>query len=370
MVERCKRMSDYAISFRWNRVIQDRDWPKTQPARRAIMSVAYIISRYSDKDGSNIECSLNTISTKAGISRRTVIQVLDLLIQERLLMRDGKARGGVIRYRMIIGGSEQVLASTSSQPALCQNEQNSTTTNDAVRDSLTLAHTANKKTTQPQDFTSLATSVIKSKPAQPNDPEILRSEIRTIYANRHVKNAIENHDEQMKTDETKYGYWYPQDVEKLVVLTGDELKRAHELEVESFVNLTTELIEALLKRKDYRKPNNENYFGLTEDISKQFAKTFREYQRTENYETYDQLQDSLTVENCLCLLDDYFHLASEVICNKYSRHFPQLDPSRYEYEQELWHEGFEVGITIHPESITLNTYLDDINRYQQNRIYA
>ena len=109
------------------------------------MAVAFIISRYPDKDGSNIECSLNTITTKAGISRRTVIEVLDLLIKENLLMRDGKARGGVIRYRMILGGSERVLASTSIPTALRQKDENSTTTNDAVRDSLTLAHTANKK---------------------------------------------------------------------------------------------------------------------------------------------------------------------------------------------------------------------------------
>ena len=361
-------MSDYAISFRWNRVIQDRDWPKTQPARRAIMSVAYIICRYADKDGSNIECSLNTISSKAGISRRTVIQVLDLLIQERLLMREGKARGGVIRYRMIIGGSEQVLASTSSQPALCQNEQNSTTTNDAVRDSLTLAHTANKKTTQPQDFTSLATSVIKSKPPQPNDPEILRSELRTIYANRHVINAIENRDKE--TDETRYGYWYPQDVEKLVALTGDELSKAHEMELDSFVNLTAELIEALLKRKDYRKPKNENYCGLTEDISKQFARLFIEFQRTENYETYDDFQESLTVKDCICLLDDYFYLASEVVCFKYSHRYPQINPALYESESELWYQAFEIGITLDPEMITLDTYLDDIARYQQIKQYA
>jgi hypothetical protein len=361
-------MSDYAISFRWNRVIQDRDWPKTQPARRAIQAVAYIICRYADKDGSNIECSLNTISTKAGISRRTVIQVLDLLIQERLLMRDGKARGGVIRYRMIIGGSEQVLASTSSQPALCQNEQNSTTTNDAVRDSLTLAHTANKKTTQPQDFTSLATSVIKSKPAQPNDPEILRSELRTIYANHHVINAIENHDKE--TDETRYGYWYPQDVEKLVALTGDELASAYELEHGRFIDLTTELIEALLKRKDFRKPNSENYCGLTDDISKQFAKLFREYQRTENYENYLEFQESLTVKDCICLLDDYFYLASEVVCFKYSHRYPRINPALYENDAELFYEAFEIGITLDPEIITLNTYLDDVTRYQQTLQHA
>jgi hypothetical protein len=370
MVERRTRMSDYAISFRWNRVIQDRDWPKTQPARRAIMSVAYIISRYSDKDGSNIECSLNTISTKAGISRRTVIQVLDLLIQERLLMRDGKARGGVIRYRMIIGGSEQVLASTSSQPALCQNEQNSTTTNDAVRDSLTLAHTANKETTQPQDFTSLATSVIKSKPPQPNDPEILRSEIRTIYANRHIKNAMENFDAENDSDQVRFGFWFPQDVEKLVALSGDELVKRYEQEIYDFQYFTKELIEELLKRKEFKPVAKEHYCGLTELVSKQFRQLFREFQRTENEETYIAFCGSLTVKDCEHLLDDYFYLASEVICNKYSRHFTQLDPSRYEYEQELWHEGFEIGITIHPEYITLNTYLDDINRYQQNRIYA
>lgn len=361
-------MSDYAISFRWTRTIQDRDWPKTQPSQRAVIAVAYIISRYSDKDGSNIECSLNTISTKAGVSRRTVIQVLDLLIQERLLMREGKARGGVIRYRMIIGGSEQVLASTSSQPALCQNEQNSTTTNDAVRDSLAFAHTANEKTTQPQDFVSVATSVIKSKPAQPNDPEILRSEIRTIYANRHVKNAMENQDKE--TDETRYGFWYLQDVEKLVALTGDELSKAHEIALDDFINLTTELIEALLKRKDFRKPNNENYCGLTDEISRQFSRLFREYQRTENYETYNQFQDSLTVENCVHLLDDYFYLASEVVCFKYSHRYPQINPAIYETDSELWYEAFEIGITIDPEIITLNTYLDDIARYQQIKQYA
>jgi hypothetical protein len=361
-------MSDYAISFRWNRVVQDRDWPKTQPARRAIMSVAYIISRYSDKDGSNIECSLNTISTKAGISRRTVIQVLDLLIQERLLVRDGKARGGVIRYRMIIGGSEQVLASTSSQPALCQNEQNSTTTNDAVRDSLTLAHTANEKTTQPQDFTSLATSVIKSKPAQPNDPEILRNEIRMIYANRHVKNAIENQDKE--TDETRYGFWYLQDVEKLVALTGDELSKAHESELDAFVNLTTELIEALLKRKEFRTVNDENYCGLTDDKSKLFRQVFRDYQQTQDDETYLAFLESLTVNDCENLLDDYFSLASEVVCYKYSHRYPQINPASYEYEGELYTEAFEIGITLDTEMITLNTYLDDITRYRQTLQHA
>ena len=361
-------MSDYAISFRWNRVVQDRDWPKTQPARRAIMSVAYIICRYADKDGSNIECSLNTISTKAGISRRTVIQVLDLLIQERLLMREGKARGGVIRYRMIIGGSEQVLASTSSQPALCQNEQNSTTTNDAVRDSLTLAHTANKKTTQPQDFTSLATSVIKSKPAQPNDPEILRNEIRTIYANRHVKNAIENQDKE--TDETRYGYWYLRDVEKLVALTGDELGKAHEMELDSFVNLTVELIEALLNRKEYRPVNDENYCGLTDDESKHFRQVFRDYQRTQDDENFLAFLDTLTVKDCENLLDDYFYLASEVVCFKYSHRYPQINPALHESENELWYQAFEIGITLDPEMITLDTYLDDITRYQQTKQYA
>lgn len=368
MVERCERMSDYAITFRWNRVIQDRDWPKTQPARRAIMAVAYIISRHADKDGSNIECSLNTISTKAGISRRTVIQVLDLLIQERLLMRDGKARGGVIRYRMIIGGSKQVLASTSSQPALCQNEQNSTTTNDAVRDSLTLAHTANKKTTQPQDFTSLATSVIKSKPAQPNDPEILRSEIRTIYANRHVRNAIENQDKE--TDETRYGTFFSQDLEKVILLTGQELIKAHEIELNSFVNLTTELIEALLNRKEYRPVNNENYCGLTDEKSKQFRKAFRDYEQTRDDDTYLAYLDSLTVNDCENLLDDYFWLASEVVCYKYSHRYPQLNPALYESESELWYEAFQIDITLDPEMITLNTYLDDITRYQQTLQHA
>lgn len=373
MAERRERMSDYAITFRWTRTIQDRDWPKTQPSQRAVIAVAYIISRYSDKDGSNIECSLNTIITKAGVSRRTVKQVLDLLIQEQLLMRDGKARGGVIRYRMIIGGSEQVLASTSSQPALCQNEQNSTTTNDAVRDSLAFAHTANEKTTQPQDFVSVATSVIKSKPPQPNDPEILRNEIRTIYANHHVKNAIENYDKE--TDETRYGLWYPQDVNKLLALTGDELKHAHALNLDEFKNLTIELIEALLKRKDFKPVGKEYYCGLTEEISTQYRKIYRANENAEKLQNWNdshyysnllgEFWESLTVLDCETLLADYFCLASEVICNKYSYQFPQINPAIYETDSELWYQAFEIGITLNPEMITLNTYLDDITRYRQ-----
>ena len=144
------------------------------------MAVAFIISRYSDKDGSNIECSLNTITPKAGISRRTVIEVLQLLKVEKLLQTEGKARGGVIRYRMIIGGSERVLASTSIPTALCQKDENSTTTNDAVRGSLTLAHTADNKTTQPDNFTTIATSTITPSPPQAHDPELLRNDILTI----------------------------------------------------------------------------------------------------------------------------------------------------------------------------------------------
>ena len=345
-------MSDYAITFRWNRTVQDRDWPKTNPSRRAIMAVAFIIGRYCDKDGSNIECSLNTITHKAGISRRTVIQVLDLLAKENLLMRDGKARGGVIRYRMILGGSERVLTSTSIPTALCQKDKNSTTTNDAVRDSRTLAHTAHKKTTQPENFTTIATSTITPSPPQAHDPELLRNDIRRIYANRHVRDAIRKGEfTDLETLRTKY----PDD------------KDAHDWVKYEFYVFVADVVDEIAWSKHFSPRISERGISLLsgfEECTKFHLKQIRaaKAQKLDHVDD-DAWWQALSVSDMEYLMDDYLMMSSEVIRAKYVKHHPQLDADRYETDDELYNEGNELGLTIDEDVITLETFNRDINRY-------
>ena len=337
-------MSDYAITFRWNRTVQDRDWPKTNPSRRAIMAVAFIISRYPDKDGSNIECSLNTITTKAGISRRTVIQVLDLFVKESLLQRDGKARGGVIRYRMILGGSEQRLNSTSIPTALCQKDENSITTNDAVRDSLTLAHTADKKTTQPDNFTTIATSTITPTPPQAHDPELLRNDIRTIYANRHVRDSIRKGEftdlETLRVD-------FPKVQEAHPFIKGD-------LDV-----LLTDVLDGMIENRIFparpKLSNPNSWIYLT---------SRRQELRSQTVDVnIDEWLEQVPVQESLDLIDDYFIAASELIRRKFAFIYPQLKSNLYDDARDLYYEGSEIGITLDTDMITLETFNRDINRY-------
>lgn len=344
-------MSDYAITFRWNRTVQDRDWPKTKPSRRAIMAVAFIISRYPDKDGSNIECSLNTITTKAGISRRTVIQVLDLLIKENLLMRDGKAQGGVIRYRMILGGSERVLTSTSIPTALCQNDENSTTTNDAVRDSLTLAHTADKKTTPPDNFTTIATSTITPTPPQAHDPELLRNDIRTIYANRHVRDSIRKGEfTDLETLRAKY----------------PDVRNAHDWVKHEFYGFVADVVDEIAWNKHFNPRISENgilFLGGVDECTKFHRKLVKAAKAKNLGYVNDEWFPALSVSQLQSLLNDYLFLCSEVIRAKYVKHHPQLDGDRYETDEELCNEGNELGLTLDTDFISLETFNRDINRY-------
>lgn len=318
------------------------------------MAVAFIISRYPDKDGSNIECSLNTITHKAGISRRTVIEVLDLLIKENLLMRDGKARGGVIRYRMILGGSERVLASTSIPTALCQKDENSTTTNDAVRDSLTLAHTADKKTTQPDNFTTIATSTITPSPPQAHDPELLRNDIRTIYANRHVRDAIRKGDfTELETLRVKY----------------PNVHDAHDWIKYEFYLLVDEVVEQIARNKHFNPRISERgilFLDVSEDCMKFHWKQIRAA-RKKGLDTLDDNTGdwfyNLSVSDLQTIMSEYLFLGAEVIRAKYVKHHPQLDADRYETDSELNNEGNELGLTIDEDLITLETFNRDINRY-------
>jgi len=316
------------------------------------MAVAFIISRYPDKDGSNIECSLNTITHKAGISRRTVIEVLDLLIKENLLMRDGKARGGVIRYRMIIGGSERVLASTSIPTALCQKDENSTTTNDAVRGSLTLAHTADKKTTQPDNFTTIATSTITPSPPQANDPELLRNDIRKIYANRHVRDSIR------KGEFT--------DLETLRIKYPDD-KDAHDWVKYEFYVFVADVVDEIAWSKYFNPRISERGISFLSGFE-ECTKFHLKQVRAAKAQKLDHLDDddwwrTLSVSDMEYLLDDYLFLSAEVIRAKYVKHHPQLDWNRYETDDELYNEGNELGLTIDEDLITLETFNRDINRY-------
>ena len=348
-------MSDYAITFRWIRTIQDRDWPKTKPSRRAIMAVAFIIGRYCDKDGSNIECSLNTITHKAGISRRTVIEVLDLLVKESLLQRDGKARGGVIRYRMILGGSEQRLKSTSTPTALCQKDENSITTNDAVRDSLTLAHTADKKTTPPDNFTTIATSTITPTPPQAHDPELLRNDIRTIYANRHVRDAIRKGE---FTDEATLRAKYADD------------KDARNFIVDEFRLFTNEVIEQISFNGFFSAFASDECIVFFDGCGEFLQLHWRQVRdaRRQKLDYVDDATDEsfalLTVSDLLELIDDYFSLAALVVCARYQNHHPQLKRERCKTEAELYYEGDELGLTLDEELITLETFNRDINQYR------
>jgi len=313
------------------------------------MAVAFIISRYSDKDGSNIECSLNTITTKAGISRRTTIEVLKLLIAESLLQVDGKARGGVIRYRMILGGSERVLASTSIPTALCQKDENSTTTNDAVRGSLTLAHTADKKTTPPDNFTTIATSTITPSPPQAHDPELLENDIRTIYANRHVRDSIRKGE---FTDEQTLRIECP------------DVADAHDWVMWDFYELVFSIVDGLIKNRFFKPRHGDDWCGLIEITSKQyFRKGKKDWKGVEFEFDTEACFDPPNREKLENLLNDYLQAASEVICGKFLKNHPQLKPSLYDTDAELYYEGSELGITLDTDMITLETFNRDINRY-------
>ena len=317
------------------------------------MAVAFIISRYSDKDGSNIECSLNTITHKAGISRRTVIEVLKLLIVESLLQVDGKARGGVIRYRMILGGSERVLTSTSIPTALCQKDENSTTTNDAVRDSLTLAHTADKKTTPPDNFTTIATSTITPTPPQAHDPELLRNDIRRIYANRHVGEAIQKGE---FTDQETLRAKYHDD------------KDAHDWVRYEFYVFVADVVDEIAWSKHFNPRISErgiSFLSGFEECTKSHIKQVRAAKAQKlTYVDDDDWWQALSVSDMEYLMDDYLMMSSEVIRAKYVKHHPQLDADRYETDDELYNEGNELGLTIDEDLITLETFNRDINQYR------
>ena len=316
------------------------------------MAVAFIISRYSDKDGSNIECSLNTITHKAGISRRTVIEVLQLLKVEKLLQTEGKARGGVIRYRMIIGGSERVLASTSIPTALCQKDENSTTTNDAVRGSLTLAHTADNKTTQPDNFTTIATSTITPSPPQAHDPELLRNDIRTIYANRHVRDSIRTGEfTDLETLRVKY----------------PNVHDAYDWIKNEFYVLVADFVDEIAWNKHFN-PRISEIGILFLEGSEESTKFHRNLVRAAKAKQLDYVDDygwwsALSVSDLGYLMADYLLLSSEVIRAKYVKHHPQLDCNRYDTDAELYYEGSELGITLDTDMITLETFNRDINRY-------
>ena len=316
------------------------------------MAVAFIIGRYCDKDGSNIECSLNTITHKAGISRRTVIEVLDLLVKESLLQRDGKARGGVIRYRMILGGSERVLTSTSIPTALCQKDENSTTTNDAVRDSLTLAHTADKKTTPPDNFTTIATSTITPSPPQAHDPELLRNDIRTIYANRHVRDAIRKGEfTDLETLRVKY----------------PNVHDAHDWIKDWFSIFVADYLDQIAWNKHFNPRISEigiSFLEVSEECTKYHQKLVRAAKaKNLDYVDDDEWWKELSVSELEYLMDDYLLLSSEIIRAKYVKHHPQLDALRYETDDELYYEGDELGLTLDTDLITLETFNRDINRY-------
>ena len=354
VIPRGNEVSDYAITFRWNRTVQDRDWPKTNPSRRAIMAVAFIIGRYCDKDGSNIECSLNTITHKAGISRRTVIEVLKLLIAENLLQVDGKARGGVIRYRMILGGSEQRLNSTSIPTALCQKDENSTTTNDAVRDSLTLAHTADKKTTPPDNFTTIATSTITPTPPQAHDPELLRNDIREIYANRHVQDAIRKGEfTDLETLRVKY----------------PNVHDAHDWIRFELYQLVGDVVDEIAWNKHFNPRISDRailFLDVSEDCMKFHWKQIRAARKKGLDTLDDDTEDwfyNLSVSDLETIMNEYLFLGAEVIRAKYVKHHPQLDADRYETDDELNNEGNELGLTIDEDLITVETFNRDMNRY-------
>lgn len=313
------------------------------------MAVAFIISRYSDKDGSNIECSLNTITTKAGIARRTTIEVLQLLIAEKLLMTDGKARGGIVRYRMILGGSEPVLTSTRSQPALCQKDENSATTNDAARASLTLARSADEKTTQPDNFPTIATSTITPTPPQAHEPELLRNDIRKIYENRHVRDSIRKGE---FTDEATLRDTCP------------DVKDAHDWVAWDFYELVFSIVDGVIENRYFKPRHGVEWCGLTETTSKQYwRKGKRDWKGVEFEFDTEACFYPPNREQLETLLNDYLFAASEVVCGKFMKLYPQLNPALYDYDSDLWNEGSEIGIQLDTDLITLETFNRDINRY-------
>ena len=221
-----------------------------------------------------------------------------------------------------------------------------------MRDSLTLAHTADKKTTPPDNFTTIATSTITPTPPQAHDPELLRNDIRTIYANRHVRDSIRKGEfTDLETLRAKY----------------PDVHNAHNWIKNSFYVLVADFVDEIAWNKHFN-PRISEIGILFLEGSTEPTKFHQNLVRAAKAKQLDHVDDfgwwtSLSVSHMEYLMDDYLLFCSEVIRAKYVKHHPQLDCNRYETDEELYYEGSELGITLDTDMITLETFNRDINRY-------
>jgi hypothetical protein len=109
------------ITFAWRDRVTATPWGRHvgTPSRSTVMAVAGVLERHADPDGSNVCPSIDTIRREAGTNRNGVVEVINALIDRELLRRDGKARKGVIRYRLMLPDPDDAgaISTDSSTPS-------------------------------------------------------------------------------------------------------------------------------------------------------------------------------------------------------------------------------------------------------------
>lgn len=97
--------------LRWQTALRScPDLPRKLPSRAAVLAVSLVVSGYADSDGRNSFPSIATIEREAGVSVRTVRQVLAALVADGWLTVEAKAipwhRPTVYRLRLPMGADE------------------------------------------------------------------------------------------------------------------------------------------------------------------------------------------------------------------------------------------------------------------------
>jgi hypothetical protein len=109
------------ITFAWRDRVTATPWGRDAgtPSRSTVMAVALVLESHADPDGGNVCPAIATIAREAGTNRNGVVEVINALIDRELLRRDGKARKGVIRYRLKLPDPDDAgaISTDSSTPS-------------------------------------------------------------------------------------------------------------------------------------------------------------------------------------------------------------------------------------------------------------
>jgi hypothetical protein len=99
------------IVLRWQKVLQEcGDVPSNSPPRYAVVAVSAVLVSFADSDGRNCRPAIETIVRMAGVSKRTVVLVLDWMVEEGWLRVTAKISRRPTVYRLVtpVGADEHL----------------------------------------------------------------------------------------------------------------------------------------------------------------------------------------------------------------------------------------------------------------------